>query len=337
MWGSGKVEEASGGGVPICLNLQPQLKLVPVKFSIVTPSLNQSAYLPECVGSVRGQVRQETGDRSQEIQIRGQVSGDRGEGGADSGPVTPDSFAVEHLIQDGESADGTVRWLEDHSTRFNEEPSALGGTKNQEQSYSFSFVSEKDGGQTEAINRGWAKATGDVFSYLCADDYLLPGTLARVAEVFAEHPEVDVVYGDYAFLEGDSGWLRRKTVGAFSWERLQRDNFLSQPATFIRRRVYERHGPLDASLRYCMDHEYWLRIGKDAVWHYLPEVLAVQRLHADSKTGSQLVRAWEETAVMAERYGLGPRFRAKAQRMRLYGARCYAVRRGLYGFLGRWM
>jgi glycosyltransferase involved in cell wall biosynthesis len=311
-----------------------------VKFSVITPSLNQSAYLPECVGSILAQQAADAVLGSSFLVPR---LGDFG-------------FSVEHLVQDGGSTDGTVRWLRENAERLNqavpgslflvpgfgekegaELPNQEPRTKNQEQSYSFAYASEKDAGQTDAINKGYARATGDLLSYLCADDYLTPGALAWVAEVFARYPEVDVVYGDYAFLEGDSGWVRRKCVGPFSCERLRKDNFLSQPATFIRRRVYERFGPLDARLRYCMDHEYWLRIAEGTVWRYVPEVLAVQRLHDDSKTGSQLVRAWDETAEMAERYGLGDRFRKKAWRMRLYGGRYYAAKRVLFRWIGRVM
>lgn len=281
-----------------------------MRFSIITPSFNQAAYLPECVESVRAQAGVDT------------------VGGA----VVP-PFSVEHLVQDGGSADGTVEWLEGNLSRINGES----GTADPEQVHTLSFVSGPDRGQTDAINRGLARSTGEVLSYLCSDDYLLPGALARVAGVFAGHPELDVVYGDYAFLEGDSGWVRRKRVGPFSVERLRRDNFISQPATFWRRRVYERFGGFDESLRFCMDHEYWLRIAGSTSWSYLPEMLAVQRLHGDSKTGSQLVEAWEETALMAGRYGLGDAFGRRARTMRWYGAACYTAKRRFFRSIGRWV
>jgi len=313
-----------------------------MKFSIITPSLNQSAYLPECVESVRGQVL----GKAEKLKTETLKKEECG-----YVPVSTfqhfsvSEFSVEHLIQDGGSVDGTVEWLLEKAEKLKGEEgeetpiSACQRVSISDfaERYAFSFVSGADKGQTDAINKGLARATGDILSYLCADDYLLPGALARVAEIFDAHPEVDVVYGDYAFLEGDSGWVRRKRVGPFSEERLRRDNFISQPATFWRRRVYERFGGFDESLRFCMDHEYWLRIAGSTSWFYLPEMLAVQRLHGDSKTGSQLVEAWEETALMAGRYGLGEAFERKAGAMRLYGAAYYALRRRLFRCIGRWM
>lgn len=223
--------------------------------------------------------------------------------------------AVEHIVMDGASTDETVEVL-----------------RGQEFAR---WVSEKDAGQADAVNKGWVQATGEVLSFLCSDDLWEPEVVARVGEAFAAHPDVDVVYGDYFFLEGDSGWKRRKVAGEFSSERLRRGCFLSQPATFIRRRIYEKFGPLDASLRYCLDYEYWLRIAAETRWHYIPEPLAVMRQHADSKTNSQLTRAWWETARMAERYGLGRRFWWQALRMQLGGQFYYGAKRKAFAGLGR--
>ncbi len=187
--------------------------------------------------------------------------------------------------------------------------------------------SRPDAGQADAVNQGWAEARGEVLSFLCSDDLWEPDTVTWVGEAFAAHPEADVVYGDYFFLEGDSGWKRRKEAGPHTVERLRKHNFLSQPATFIRRRVWEKHGPLDASLRFCMDHEYWLRINETVSWLYLPLPLATMRQHADSKTHAQLARAWWETARMARRYGEGRRFWWAALKMQLGGQLLYAAKR----------
>lgn len=222
---------------------------------------------------------------------------------------------VEHIVADAGSTDGSLETLKGQAFAR--------------------WWSRPDGGQADAVNQGWAEAKGEVLSFLCSDDLWEPETVRWVGDAFDAHPEADVVYGDYYFMEGDSGWKRRKEAGPHSVGRLQKDNFLSQPATFLRRRVWEKFGPLDASLRYCMDYEYWLRINRSVSWLYLPVPVAVMRQHADSKTNAQLTKAWWETARMARRYGEGRRFWFAALKMQLGGQLYYAAKRRYFRALGR--
>jgi glycosyltransferase involved in cell wall biosynthesis len=197
------------------------------------------------------------------------------------------------------------------------------------------WISEPDAGQTDAINKGLLRATGDILTYLCADDLLEPSALALVAAAFRENPAADVVYGDGCFLESGSGWKRRKSAGDFSWRRLRRHNFLLQPAVFWRRSVYEHFGELDPKLQYCMDHEYWLRIGAYTHWHYLREPLAVSRLHASAKTSRALAPAWREAAVMQERYGIHFKPKCDALWMSLAGRHLYRFKRVVLAWVGQ--
>jgi glycosyltransferase involved in cell wall biosynthesis len=214
---------------------------------------------------------------------------------------------VEHIVIDGGSDDGTVDLLRPHAD--------------------IRWVSEKDTGQSNAINKGLALATGEILAYLCADDLYEPSAVRKIMEAFAEHPEADMVYGDYFFLEGDSARKRRKSAASFRPDRLHRRNPLGQPAVWWRRRVYEKFGGFDESLHFCMDHEYWLRLGTNVRWHYLPEPLAVSRLHADAKTSRQLPAMWRETARMLTRDG----WRAKpwwdAFAMAAWGRHYYLLKR----------
>ena len=196
-----------------------------------------------------------------------------------AGLAAPDE--VEHIVIDGGSTDGSVDLLR-----------ARQGIR---------WVSEADGGQSNAINKGLAMATGDVLAYLCADDLYEPEALRRVLGVFAADAGADVVYADYYFLEGDSGRKRRKSAAAFDPRRLHNANPLGQPAVWWRRRVYEKFGGFDESLRFCMDHEYWLRLGTDVRWVRVPEPLAVSRLHGGAKTSRHLAAMWRETARMLTR------------------------------------
>ena len=243
-------------------------------FSIITPSLNQGAFLPECLSSV------------QAAAVRAGVP-------------------VEHLVVDGGSSDLTLDILgAQHAARWTSGP---------------------DGGQTDAINRGFAGTGGGIVSYLCADDVLEPASLALVHQAFAATPEADVVYGDGYFLE--NGWKRRKRAGEFSAARLRRGNFLLQPSVFLRRPVWEKFGPLDGGLHFCMDHEYWLRISAATRWVYVPEPLASCRLHEGAKTWSQLPHAWDEARRMQARYGIRWRPLRDALWMRTLGCHYYRLKR----------
>ena len=214
---------------------------------------------------------------------------------------------VEHIIVDGGSDDATLDILRGQNFA--------------------GWISEPDRGQSDAINKGLRQATGDVLAYLCADDFYEPDALARVLEAFAADENTDVVYSDYYFLEGDSGRKRRKSAAKFRPDNLHNSNPLGQPAVWWRRRVYEKFGGFDESLHYCMDHEYWLRLGTKVRWHYIPEALSVSRLHGDAKTSRQLPAMWRETAQMLTRDGwrLKPWWDAWA--MAVWGRHYYRLKR----------
>lgn len=225
-----------------------------------------------------------------------------------------DGISIEHIVIDGGSRDASLEILQNQDFAR--------------------WVSEPDRGQTHAINKGFAIASGEIFSYLCSDDILEPGALAAVAEAFGRDPCLDVVYGDGYFLEGDSGWKRLKPVGPFTPRRLRSGNFLIQPSVFWRREVYDRFGPLDLALEFCMDHEYWLRICAETRWHHLPSPLSTCRLHTSAKTSRALPDAWDEAAQMQARYGIRLRPRLDALWMRCLGHHYYRLKRLVFQKMG---
>ena len=214
---------------------------------------------------------------------------------------------VEHIVMDGGSTDGTLDLLRTRP--------------------GITWESAPDRGQSHAINKGLARSSGDVLAYLCADDLYEPAAVKHVLDAFEANDKVDVIYADFYFLEGDSGRKRRKSAAHFSPERLRQKNPLGQPAVWWRRRLYEKFGGFDESLHYCMDHEYWLRLGTNVRWLYLPEALAVSRLHADAKTSRRLPAMWSETARMLTRDGW--RFRPwwNAFVMAAWGQHYYRLKR----------
>ena len=183
---------------------------------------------------------------------------------------------IEHVIFDGGSTDNTVEILE----RFTP---------------AVSWISKADKGQTDAINRGIRATSSDVIGWLNSDDVYYAGAVTRVVAYFAEHPEVDVVYGMADHIDVEDNPFEDYPTEPWSFERLKETCFICQPALFFRRGVVESHGLLDESLNYCMDYEYWLRLGKAGVrFGYLEEKLAGSRLYADNKTLGSRVKVHRE-------------------------------------------
>ncbi len=201
--------------------------------------------------------------------------------------LTQDHPDREIIVRDGGSTDGSLELLRE-----------LG------RDGAFRWISEPDGGQAEAINRGLREATGEIHAYLNSDDVYYPGALRRVAEYFAAHPECLVLYGNADHLNRDGSVMEVYPVEPWDYTRLQTVCFLCQPAVFWRREVEENFGAFDPALYFSMDYEYWLRLGKEIAFHHLEGApLAGSRLHADTKTMSQRGPAHEEYLQVVLRHG----------------------------------
>lgn len=174
---------------------------------------------------------------------------------------------LEYLVIDGGSTDGTLDILRRYEAYLH-------------------WVSELDKGQADAINKGFKQATGEIVSWLNSDDLYLPGVLHQVANYFSQHPEVDVVYGDYHLIDQAGRLLLTRREISFDYNILLYGlNYISQPATFFRRDIFDRVGYLDDTLHYGLDWEYWLRIASHGGrFAHLPHSLAATRWHNTAKT-----------------------------------------------------
>lgn len=148
------------------------------------------------------------------------------------------------------------------------------------------WVSKRDRGQSDAINKGFARGSGDIFTWLCSDDLLLPGALHAVARAFRENPEASVVAGSCYFqVDGKperSG--ERKGLGP----RLERMPYVAgvwQPSTFFRRELVTRPELVRCDLNYCMDRELWCYLtARAAKWKWLDEPLSIYRVTGANKS-----------------------------------------------------
>jgi glycosyltransferase involved in cell wall biosynthesis len=181
----------------------------------------------------------------------------------------------EHLVIDGMSTDGTVdilRNLEGNTGQAN-----------------ISWISERDSGQSEALNKGFRQSKGEIVGWLNSDDRYRAGCFEHIVQIFEDNPEVDIVYGDYLVIDESGKVLQIRREIEFDAFVLQYHRFLYIPttATFFRRRIFEEENWLDESLQYVMDLEFFIRLSANGYrFKHIPEILADFRLQPNSKTCS---------------------------------------------------
>jgi hypothetical protein len=189
---------------------------------------------------------------------------------------------IEHIVVDGGSTDGTLEIL------------AAAGEP-------LRWTSEPDSGMYDALNKGFAQASGEILAYLNTDDAWFTWTVATAVAALQRHPEAGFVFGDL-LVEEPSGKLRVDFHPPFRLAYLRRHAFLAQPTVFVRRSVWEQAGPFDASLQVLGDVEYWVRIAERFPGRKVNEVLALQRNHPGAKRFTESEALAVELADVRARY-----------------------------------
>ncbi len=217
----------------------------------------------------------------------------------------------EVIVIDGASTDGTVKLLEKYTHAL---------------AY---WESTPDRGQSHALNKGFAKATGDIFAWQNADDIYFPGAFSRVVEAFARRPDKSVVFGDYATIDADDRLIKRYPAFDYRIGQLVYEGFfLNAQATFWRRDVHARFGQFDEHLHRNMDYEMLLRFGLvegEAAFLRIDDLLAAFRRHPLQKTQGVDATTIAEQIAIAKRWNTG-RFERGAKLKWLY----YRARRAYW-------
>jgi len=172
---------------------------------------------------------------------------------------------LEYIVIDGASTDSSVDIIKKYTGRL---------------AY---WVSERDAGQADAINKGFARATGDVVAWLNSDDYYLPDIISAVVKIFDENPDIVLVYGNMLAVDEHG-----KTFNTLNYKQLTLEDLLcfqiiGQPAVFMRRTAFEKAGGLDSSLHFLLDHHLWIRIAQQGRILHVPQTWAAARYHPQAK------------------------------------------------------
>ena len=196
---------------------------------------------------------------------------------------------IEYIVMDGGSTDETVEILKSYGDKI-------------------IWVSEKDGGQADAVNKGIAKAKGDIIGWLNSDDTYCEGAISRIVDYFYSHPKIDMVYGEGYYIDKSGKITDRYPTAMFNYEELAHTCYICQPTAFFTTDIVKKVGLLDKDLHLCMDYELWMKIGRVGKVAYISDYLATSRMYEENKTLSRRTEVYKEVCKTVKKYyGYVPR------------------------------
>jgi glycosyltransferase involved in cell wall biosynthesis len=201
---------------------------------------------------------------------------------------------LEYIIMDGGSTDHSVEIIKKYESRLQH------------------WESGPDGGQADAINKGFRLATGDILAWINSDDYYRPGTLKEVAELF-EPDDLKIVFGECALYKEKTGRVKSSKVFKHAQShKIEYSDYIIQPSSFWTRKTWELVGELNLKLNYSFDWEWFIRAQRaGAQFQPVNKILSVYRYHEQHKTGTgggkrelELAGIYEQyhSALLAQKY-----------------------------------
>jgi glycosyltransferase involved in cell wall biosynthesis len=226
--------------------------------SIVTPSFNQARYLEYTLRSVLEQ----------------------------------DYPAIEYLVVDGESSDGSQDVIRKYEHKI------------------AWWVSEKDHGQAEAINKGFRRAQGEFVAWLNSDDMYARGAVRRAVNALQANPTLGMVFSNVFSIDADNQIFNTMRYRPYKLKDLMAFNIIGQPGVFMRRSVLEKSGYMDLNYQYLLDHQLWLRIASIAPIRYVDDYFAAARFHPAAKNVAMAAEFSREAFAIVDWMRMQPELNA---------------------------
>lgn len=244
-----------------------------MKISIITPSYNQAEFIEKTILSVITQKW---------------------------------DFEIEYIIMDWGSTDGSIKIIEDVKCKMED-----GRMKTHCKGVDFVWKSEKDKGQSDAINKWLRLATWDIVTYLNSDDTYEPGALEKVVKSLGKSDKMRC-YGKCKIIDTHDKkirkfitWYKNLLGGKYSYAKLLSENFISQMTVFWKKDVMKELWYFNVNEHLCMDYEYRLRIGAKYDPVYIPQYLSNFRFYQTSKSWSRFAKQFRDELIIARKYARG--------------------------------
>jgi glycosyltransferase involved in cell wall biosynthesis len=213
------------------------------------------------------------------------------------------AFDLEYIVIDGGSTDKTVEVLRRYEDRLR-------------------WISEKDNGQVDAINKGLRRVTGDFVSWINSDDTYRPGAFQRVVWAFEERSDAKWVHSRSEMVDEEDQQIRQwistykhRRCLRYSFESLLTENYIHQPSVFWRRQIMDDIGLLDPASELAFDYDWFLRLAQTGSPIYIEENLACLRWYPSSKSGAQYARQLREAYAIARKHDPGGVWREWERRL----------------------
>ncbi|MCK4386478.1 MAG: glycosyltransferase [Candidatus Pacebacteria bacterium] len=236
------------------------------KLSIVTPSLNQGQYIEQTIKSVLSQ------------------EGD---------------FYIDYIISDGGSTDNSIEIIKKYGELLKTKKYHI-----KCKGISYRWWSEKDNGQSHAINKGFKIAKGDILAWINSDDYYEPGAFEFIMGKFKENPGVDLIYGDGRIINGKAKTTKISLQPQGTLKKLlEGDCFIFQPSSFFTKKILTNVEFLNENLHYAMDYDLWIKIFKQGRALHFAKLLSNFRIWENSKSGSQQKQFLSDRKKIFKKYG----------------------------------